>query len=173
LRSGRAAGPLGSEARAALGALEPGVPVYGARSLEAYLDERLEQPRLYAGLVGAFGGFSLLLALVGLGAGVGQALEQRRPEFGLRLALGARPVALLGLLLRQTGGPWLAALALGSVAALALGPVMAHLIVHARPVTAGECAATALGMALVAGLTVAASAAGLRRLDPARVLRAE
>jgi ABC-type antimicrobial peptide transport system permease subunit len=66
------------------------------------LDRTLSTQRMLATLVGLFGAVALLLAALGLYGVMTNLATQRTPEIGLRLALGAQPVSIIGLLLAQS-----------------------------------------------------------------------
>ena len=92
-------------------AVLPGVPIYGVRTMNQRLSRRLAPRRAVAVLVLLFALGALSVAAVGLYSVQSYLVGQRRPEFGIRAALGADPARLRGLVLREGG--WL--LLLGSV----------------------------------------------------------
>jgi hypothetical protein len=66
------------------------------------IDDTLVRERLLASVASLFGGLALLLAALGLYGIVSYAVVQRRQELGIRMALGAAPKAILGLMLRDS-----------------------------------------------------------------------
>jgi putative ABC transport system permease protein len=66
------------------------------------IDDTLVRERLLASVAGLFGGLALLLAALGLYGIMSYAVVQRRQELGIRMALGAAPKAILGLMLRDS-----------------------------------------------------------------------
>lgn len=76
------------------------VPVQ-LQSAEMVLGETLATPRFRAQLIGLFAGLALLIALVGVGSVMAVIVAGRRNEVGIRLALGATPTAVVGLMLRE------------------------------------------------------------------------
>jgi ABC-type antimicrobial peptide transport system permease subunit len=116
---------------------------------------------------------ALLLAAVGTYGVVSFAVGQRTREVGVRVALGARPADVFGLVVRQ--GMTLAAVAvgLGVLGALAVARVMENLLfgVGARdPLTLATVAA---GLLLTAFAASALPALRATRVDPVRALRLE
>lgn len=160
-------------ARPALASVDTQVPVYAVQSMDAYLAERLAQPRLYTGLLAAFGLFAAFLAILGLYATVSCSVAQRTHELGVRLALGGTPARLRRLILGQSMPVVLGALAAGATVALALGKVLTALIYQAKAIQWTDCALAALPLAATTALAVHLAARRVTRLDPARVLRSE
>jgi len=70
-------------------------------SLAAQVDDSLVQDRLLATLSTLFGGLALLLAMIGLYGALGYLVTMRRAEFGVRMALGAKPTAILSLVMKD------------------------------------------------------------------------
>lgn len=101
----RYAGTLAEVLRSVRGAVarvDPGMAVFGAKTLEVQTAESLSRERLLALLTSYGGSFALLLACIGLYGLMNYAVVQRMPELGLRMALGARPAALQWLVLRES-----------------------------------------------------------------------
>jgi putative ABC transport system permease protein len=69
------------------------------QTLSRQVDDSLVQERLLATLSGFFGSLALLLAMIGLYGALSYMVTLRRAEFGIRLALGARPKAILTLVM--------------------------------------------------------------------------
>jgi predicted permease len=69
--------------------------------LRDVLDRTLSTQRMLAALVGLFGAVALLLAALGLYGVMAQVANQRTPEIGIRLAMGAQPASVVSLLLGQ------------------------------------------------------------------------
>src|SRR5581483_9315344 len=87
--------------RDVLRSLDRNVPAYDVKTLDERLAENLARPRFYTTVVLFFGGFALLLALLGIYGVASFAVAQRTHEIGVRLAIGARVAWLRGMLMRQ------------------------------------------------------------------------
>jgi len=142
-------------------------------TLEASVNGSIAAPRFRALLVATFACVALLLALAGIYAVMTYTTAQRTAEFGIRMALGARALDVVRLVLGGAGRLAAAGAALGLIAALAMSRVVASLLygVSAHDVT------TYGGVLLMALPLVAAAAAipAIRaaRTDPLQSLRRE
>ena len=124
-------------------------------------------------LIGIFATLAVILAVVGLYAVVSYSVAQRIHEMGLRLALGARPANLVGLVLREGVQLVAIGLAIGIGAALLLTRFLETLLfgVNARDTTTFLVAPAILLSAALLGCLAPALRA--MRVDPAVALRAE
>jgi ABC-type antimicrobial peptide transport system permease subunit len=112
--------PLTSAVSAAIREIDPDQPLYDVRPMTDVLDRTLHGQWLNAVLIGCFAGMSLLLAAVGLYGVVSYLTAQRRREFGIRKAVGAKATDVLRLVLRQGLGR--------AACGLALGPMLSALL---------------------------------------------
>jgi putative ABC transport system permease protein len=130
-------------------------------------------PRVYALLLGIFAAAALGLALVGVYGVMAYSVAQRQREIGVRLALGAAPGAIRGLILRRGGLLVAVGLVAGLGGAAALTGLLRALLFGVPPldlVTFGGVALLLGGMALLACWVPAGRAT---RVDPVVVLREE
>jgi predicted permease len=120
-----------------------------------------------------FAGLALLLATAGIYGVVSYSITQRTQEFGIRMALGAEQLDVIGLVIRRMVGPLAVGLVLGLVSAVVLTRYLQSQLYGVKafdPLTLAEVAVV-LALAALAGCWGPARRAG--RLDPLTVLRAE
>ena len=151
----------------------PGALHLTVRPLGTSVERALRPWRLGATMFTAFGALGLLIAMVGLFSALAYAVSQRRREFGVRVALGARSGGIVRMVLGQGLRFAIMGLAIGLAIALVAGGQLAPLLFGVGPrdplVTLGV--ALALGVtAILAGLIPAWRAS---RVDPADALRSE
>lgn len=102
---GAAADPalLGAAIRDEVRALDADLPIYWLRPLREVVDEAAFIQKLFATMFGLFGGIALLMAAVGLYGVMAYSVAQRTQEIGVRVALGASPRRVVGLIVGQGG----------------------------------------------------------------------
>lgn len=159
--------------RAAVQRLDADQPLSDVHTLEAVVHEALARPRFLSLLVGLFASAALLLAAVGLSGVIAYTVRQRTRELGIRLALGARPGDVQGLVLGQ--GLVLAGVGVvvGLGVAWGLSRWMASLLFEVSttdPLTFGGLALLVLAVSALATWLPARRAA---RLDPLIALRGD
>ena len=157
--------------RPAIWGVDRGVPLPVVRSLEEIAAAALAPQRFNASLFALFAGLALALSAVGVYGVMAHFVTLRRPEIGVRVALGASPRAIAAFVLRRGGAAAGVGLGAGMAGALALGPLLESLLYGVRPADPFTIAVVAGIFALV---TLAASWAPARRairIDPVEVLR--
>ncbi len=112
------------QAREAVRSVDAQQPITLARTLEDWLNTASAYPRFATFLFGVFGAVGLFLAAAGVFSVVSYAVAHRTREFGIRMALGARPSDVLRLVVLTTGR----VLAIGVVAGLALSILATRLL---------------------------------------------
>ncbi|HEY1403267.1 MAG TPA: ABC transporter permease, partial [Pyrinomonadaceae bacterium] len=114
-------------------ALDRQQPLYNARTAEQVLDQSIARPRFNMLLITILAAVAMILATVGIYGVISYMVTQRTHEIGIRMALGARPLDVLRMVLRQ--GLLIALLGVGSglVAALALTRLLSSLLYDVRP----------------------------------------
>jgi predicted permease len=154
-------------------AMEPGLVFMGNGTMADNLTMSLLPARVGAWLASGFSALGTLLAAIGLYGVIAFSVARRTREIGVRMALGAQPSGVLGLVMRQ--GFTLAAvgLGIGAVLAAAAGSALAGLlygITPFDPIAWGLATVTLLGAAALANLVPARRA---MRVEPITALRTE
>jgi len=108
----------------ALAEVDPNLTITGVRTMQEQVAMRFDQERAVASLAALFGVVALILAAVGLYGVTAYSVAQRKNEIGIRVALGAGRVSVVGLVLRGTAIRVSVGLALGVPLAIGAG----HLI---------------------------------------------
>ncbi len=111
--------------RAALRSVDPAVPLDDAAPMEDRLYASVAQPRHWTALLGGFAVAALVLAAVGIFGMLSYTVRTRRREIGVRMALGARPHAVVAMIVRWGMGLALLGAALGLGVALLWTPRIA------------------------------------------------
>ena len=166
----QAAAPV---ARAALDKIDKEMPILQPNTLDAIATQSLGQQRLTMGLLGAFAGIALLLAIVGIYGAVAYTVEQRIAEIGVRMALGAQVKDVLQLVVKQGMNPVLIGLGFGLVAIFATGRFLAAQLYQISPHNPFLIAFTATGLAIAALFACLIPARRATRVDPIIALRYE
>ena len=159
--------------RAAVREIDPTLPVLNLRTQDEQLERLNGQERLFARLSGFFGLLALALACVGLYGLMSYAVLRRTAEIGLRIALGALPVQVLRLMLRESLGLVGLGIVSGIAAASALSGLVRSMLFGLSPldpITYTAVAAMLIGLALLASYLPARRAS---RLEPTAALREE
>jgi putative ABC transport system permease protein len=164
---------LAPAVREAVRALDPALPVSKLRPLNDVLYESVAGPRFLTLLVGLFAAIALTLAAVGTYGVLSYAVEQRTQEIGVRMALGAQPGTVLGMILSQGGRLVALGLALGIALALGLRQVFASVLYGVQATDVLTLASVVVILAAVAFVACYVPARRATRVDPLMALRQE
>jgi predicted permease len=151
--------------------VDPRLSVGGVMTMADRIGLKVGRERMVASLAGFFGGLTLLLACVGIYGTLAYHAARRSKDIALRLALGATPISVVWLVVRQVVVQLSAGLLLGSAALLASGQLVRSILYGVEPtdpLTIAVPAGLLVGIALLAASIPAIRAA---RLDPAQILR--
>lgn len=156
-----------------IAALDSNLAVFNTETMQEHVDKSLLLPRISATLLGVFGLVGLTLAAIGLYGVMTYSVRRRTHEIGIRMALGAKPGRVLGMVVRQGLTLTAIGLAVGLGIALALGRFTSSLLygISGRDLlTFLAVPAVLLAAALVAIVFPAWRAA---HVEPVRALRVE
>src|SRR5437763_2294682 len=132
----RAEGPpatIVSEVRDAVHQADASLPLIALKTQAEETSEALSFQRLFAHLTTVFSLFALLLAMIGLYGTMAYSVTRKTREIGIRMALGAKPANVLGMLLRQGIALTLMGVALGIFAALGATRLISSMIFGVSP----------------------------------------
>jgi len=133
--------------------------------MDAYWTGSIARERVSAAFMIGFGAFGLLLASLGIYGVMTLSVAQRRIEFGIRMALGARPSDVLRLILRRSLALVGAGIAIGFVFASALGRVIAGLLTSAGGIDPAMLAVAGLLILATASVACLLPALAAQRVD--------
>jgi ABC-type antimicrobial peptide transport system permease subunit len=123
--------------------------------------------------VGLFAGLAILLAAIGTYGVISYSVTQRTPEFGLRMALGARRLDVLRLVLIQAAKLVLSGTIIGVVLALVMARALKSLIYEVSPTDPATFTAIAFAVIVVAIFACYIPARKATEADPMIALRSE
>ena len=152
-------------------ATDSGAASFHAVPLGEYTQIGLFPQRVAASLMASLGAMCLFLAALGLYSVMSYAVNQRAQEIGVRMAMGARPVDVIGMLLRQGMLLALIGLTVGIAVALAVTRFVSSMLVHVGASDPATFAGAAVFLMLVALVATWLPARRVTRIDPMIALR--
>jgi ABC-type antimicrobial peptide transport system permease subunit len=159
--------------RREINTIGPQVLVTAVRTGRQVVDGSLFQPRMAVVFLGVFGVIALILACIGLYGMLTFAVEQRRREIGVRMALGATKESVLTLIVKQGMALLAAGLLIGLAAALMAGRAVRAMLYNVAPTDPVSLAAAAVLLAGVAFVACYLPARRATSVDPLDALRHE
>jgi putative ABC transport system permease protein len=159
--------------RDALAQVDKDVPLALTQTMDSVLGEFLGQPKFSMLLLAIFAIVALALASVGIYGVVSYGVTQRTREIGVRMAIGAEPRMVLGLVLRQAMTMAVVGVTIGVLLALASARAIATLLFGVGPRDPAVLAAVSGFLIVVAFIAALAPARRAARIDPMRAIRLE
>jgi predicted permease len=157
--------------RGAIKRVDADLPITSMRSLEQQLAPITAPDRTTARLALAFGAVALSLAAIGLYGVLSYGVTRRTGEIAIRIALGARPVRVISMILGETAGLVVSGLIVGSLLALGAARLLGSQLYGVEPrdpltlvLALGVLVATSLAAAYLPALRAS-------RLNPITALR--
>jgi putative ABC transport system permease protein len=173
VRTTVSAAAMTEQIKRAVYAGNPDMTVYGSQTMEEIINDSLSQKRLTRMLLASFAVLALILAAVGIYGVMSQLVLQTTHEIGVRMALGAAPSAVLGMVLRNAMTMATIGIAVGVVLALLATRLLSSMLYGVGatdPLTFVSVAAILAGVALLSSYLPARRAT---KVDPMVVLRYE
>jgi putative ABC transport system permease protein len=162
---------LGRSVSATVHSIDPDQPVDRFRTLEEARSNALASPRLTATLLSLFAALALAVTCAGLAGVIAFTVGERRQEFGIRMALGAAPRSVVGLVLNQAIRLVAAGLALGLIGAHLLARLMTSLLFEVSATDPPTFLAMSFVLIAVALLASFVPARRATAVDPIAALR--
>ena len=141
--------------------------------MEDFVSASFAQRRFAMELLGAFAGFALLLAAIGIYSVLSWTVRQRVREIGIRRALGATVPDVIRMVVSEGLKPTIWGVVCGVVSALALGRLISAMVFGVSPHDAATLTAVAVILTLVGITASLVPAYRATRIDPAVALRDE
>jgi putative ABC transport system permease protein len=153
--------------------LDPDLPLANVRTMDQLLDESMGSDRFGAVLFAMFAAIALMLAAFGIYGVMSFAVAQRTHEIGLRMALGAGSVQVLGMILKEGMALGVIGVVVGLAGAWTVGRVMKSLLYGIGVIDYGAFSAVAAILMLTAFLACYVPARRATEVDPLTALRDE
>jgi len=159
--------------RSAVESLDKNLPLYDVKTMRQHLGLALLPARLAGSVLGIFGLLALLLAAAGLYGVMANVVAGRTREIGIRMALGANPLAVMRLILQQGMRLVLIGLSIGLAAALAITHLLKSLLFGVGTTDPITFVGIAVLLTIVALLACYIPARRATKVDPMIALRCE
>jgi putative ABC transport system permease protein len=164
---------LAEHVRGQILAVDKDQPVANIRSMESMVSASIAQPRFYLLLLAIFAALALILAAVGIYGVLSYSVTQRKHEIGIRMALGAKPVDVIRLVVGQGMVLALIGVAIGLIGAFVFTRLMSSMLYGVSATDPVSFAALALLLSAVALLASYIPARRATKVDPMVALRYE
>ncbi|HXZ41109.1 MAG TPA: FtsX-like permease family protein, partial [Terriglobales bacterium] len=171
VRTSSSASSLEPQIRHEIEAIDPGLPVFGVRTMNEVIDGSLASRRFSAELVGVFAVVALLLASVGIYGLLAYMVGQRSHEIGVRMALGAMPSTIGKMIVSRGAGLAGIGVGIGLILSAMIAPLLATLLYGVRPIDPAVFLIVPLILMVVALLASYIPARRAARVNPIVALR--
>ena len=167
------AAAVAANLRREISATDPHVPISFVHSLDSLVNESIADQIALAKLSAFFGGLALLLACVGLYGVMSYTVAGRTREIGVRMALGAKPVDVLQLVMRDGMALVGVGLAIGVPVSLGSGNLLRSFLFDLKPTDPVSLTLVVFMLGMVAAVAALIPARRAARVDPMVALRYE
>lgn len=151
--------------------LDKNLPIYDMKTMATLRADTVSTRRFILLIVGAFGLLALGLAAIGVYGVMSLIVSERTREVGVRLALGAEPSRLLGMIVGQAAKLAAAGVSLGVLMALPMVPLLDSQLFGVRSLDPATFIAVPVALLLIAALAAVVPARKAMRIDPLAALR--
>jgi putative ABC transport system permease protein len=162
---------LGRAMEAAIHEIDPNLPIFSVRTMDQVIDGSVGNERLTMVMMISFAALALLMAAIGVFGVTAYSVAQRTHEVGVRMALGAKPLSVLALVVRQEMGACLAGIAAGTIGALVLASLLESLLFGVTARDAATIATAGFVLLFVTAIACLIPARRATRVDPVTALR--
>jgi putative ABC transport system permease protein len=159
--------------QSAVSNVDAGIAIAIPQMMDTIVAQARGQARLMMWLLAIFAGVAVLLASIGIYGAVAYSVEQRTGEIGVRMALGAQTRDVLRLIVGQGMRPVIIGLAIGIVAAFALGRLLTSQLYEVSARNPALLAASTVFLAAIALIACLVPARRAAHVDPIQALRTE
>jgi len=159
--------------RKTISELAPDSAVFGITTVQQTVSESAADWRFLSQLMGLFAGVAVLLAAIGIYGVMSYSVSQRSHEIGLRMALGAQPGQVLGLVLRQAMVLSALGVVIGVVGSFLATPLLTRFLYGVKPHDAMTLGVVSLLLVTVTFFASFIPARRATRIDPMETLRHE
>ncbi|MEE2775501.1 MAG: ABC transporter permease [Acidobacteriota bacterium] len=164
---------LATTLRSEIWGVDSDQPIHDLSTMDQAISRWVFLPRLSSRLLGAFAAAALLLAMVGIFGVISYSVTQRRPELGMRKALGAASSDLVLMVMRRSMTLVAVGMGLGLLGSIAATRLLSRLLYGVGPFEPAVVAGVSVLLLAVAALASFLPARRAAKVDPMRALRVE
>lgn len=154
-------------------ALDSTLPINDIETLDDHVQTSYSDAKAPAELIGVYGICSLLVATLGVYAGLAYSVVERTKEFALRVALGAERQRIFSMVLHESGRIALGGIVVGAIGAFFAVRIIKSLLYGVSPFDPFSAAAALLLLAVTAGFAAWLPARRAASIEPMQALRSE
>ena len=154
-------------------AVDPDQPIFDVKTMEERRAAALAPERFQLAVIGSFAIIAMLLAAAGMYGVMSYLVTRRTREIGIRVAMGARPADVLGMVIGETTILVLAGIGIGLGGAWALTRYVRSMLYGVTELDATTFGLAAVLLAAIVLIACCAPARSAARIDPIRTLREE